>query len=48
MVAVTNPYACRRADILAIQKVSTQLMQELIISKDLVEKPYLYSTLNSL
>ena len=42
MVAVTNPYACRRADILAIQKVSTQLMQELIISKDLVEKPYLY------
>ena len=42
MVAVTNPYACRRADILAIQKVSTQLMEELIISKDLVEKPYLY------
>lgn len=42
MVAVTNPYACRRADILAIQKISTQLMEELIISKDLVEKPYLY------
>ena len=42
MVAVTNPYACRRADIVAIQKVSTQLIKELIISKDLVEKPYLY------
>lgn len=41
-VAVTNPYACRRADILAMQKVSTQLIKELIISKDLVEKPYLY------
>lgn len=46
-VAITNPYACRRGDMLAIQHTSVEWIDQLIINKDLLEKPYLYIDLDS-
>ena len=46
-MALTNPYACRRPDILSLQKTSATWFNQLIISQDLLEKPYVYIDLES-
>lgn len=44
---VVNPYGCRRPDIIMWQKFTNEFVNDLIVSDELVEKPYLFINLKS-
>lgn len=44
---VVNPYSCRRPDIMMWQKFTNNFVGDLIVSDELMEKPYLFINLKS-
>lgn len=42
-----NPYSCRRPDIIMWQKATSEYIKDLIVSSELLEKPYLFINLKS-
>ena len=44
---IINPYACRRPDMIMWQKFSNDGLKTLMVSQDLLEKPYLFINLKS-